>query len=569
MARGGMKWIPVSRTEEALETERPVKPKEYRIHEPKGKGKGNRATDESDGRSGKNHKEKREAYRGDNNKSWPSERAVPREGVIEKGSGKKSKGGGKGKEKEIENLLFPMNAARTVQELEADLRIQAERSSREPKQRGPESSSKRPLDGKGVSCEVRKHSGMGCAVVSMESSTSREALMNYIERNSPDRSDGVAPKTDIAGVQCQLRRHKDKNTHKEVLTDVFVAWGHRAEKETPLAVDDIVKAIDRLYSEAMEFQRGLSGAPPAATAMAPGIPGYGQAGVPQVSPLQQLLGITPPVAPAQLMHAQSPGLQLPQVSQMPAQMPPNSQPPAHMPPAHMPQMPPAPLQSQIFSGGYSDYAARAAMYNWLTHQAAQAQVVQAAQAQAQAAQAQAWAQHQAAQVQAATAAHFQQGGYPQVQPPYQPPYQQPPFQQPLYQQPPFQQQQQQQFQPRAPSSAAQPQQPPRSGPPPPPFAQPQLAAPSATAAPVVAQAPIAPPAPVGVAGNDVSPEVTRAPASSPVLDNAVVGALETPSASVPETKATLADVPVRASSRLQIIDPVSGEVVQPAALVRR
>ncbi|CAK0804634.1 unnamed protein product, partial [Prorocentrum cordatum] len=42
----------------------------------------------------------------------------------------------------------------------------------------------------------------------------------------------------------------DKATKQDVVTDIFCAWGHRAEKESPLEVEEIAEAFDRLVAEA-------------------------------------------------------------------------------------------------------------------------------------------------------------------------------------------------------------------------------------------------------------------------------------------------------------------------------
>ena len=41
------------------------------------------------------------------------------------------------------------------------------------------------------------------------------------------------------------KRHKDKGTGREVLTDIFVAWGHQQEKDSPLTVDEIADYFDK------------------------------------------------------------------------------------------------------------------------------------------------------------------------------------------------------------------------------------------------------------------------------------------------------------------------------------
>merc|ERR1719229_1366330 len=102
---------------------------------------------------------------------------------------------------------------KTVQEIESELAkttAQARKNNNDAmvrRPRGGDALSKQPVDGKGSHCEVHKHSGMGCAVVSMESAADREAVMVYCEAKSAG-SDQV--KTEINSVSVQLRRHQDK-----------------------------------------------------------------------------------------------------------------------------------------------------------------------------------------------------------------------------------------------------------------------------------------------------------------------------------------------------------------------
>ncbi|CAJ1437884.1 unnamed protein product [Effrenium voratum] len=54
---------------------------------------------------------------------------------------------------------------------------------------------------------------------------------------------------DIADVKVQLKRHTDKTTKQEVVTDIFVAWGHQQEKDSPLTVHEIAERFDKLYQD--------------------------------------------------------------------------------------------------------------------------------------------------------------------------------------------------------------------------------------------------------------------------------------------------------------------------------
>mmetsp|Transcript_62559 Transcript_62559/g.146748 ORF Transcript_62559/g.146748 Transcript_62559/m.146748 type:complete len:754 (+) Transcript_62559:68-2329(+) len=84
---------------------------------------------------------------------------------------------------------------------------------------------------------VRKHSSMGCAVVSMTDIRVRQAI--------------VAESTEctINNIKVQIKPHTNKETKEEVLTDLFVAWGRQVEKVNPLSEQQIAKYFDTKYKE--------------------------------------------------------------------------------------------------------------------------------------------------------------------------------------------------------------------------------------------------------------------------------------------------------------------------------
>jgi len=235
-----------------------------------------------------------------------------------KGQGGKHKGKGPGKGGKEDA------GARTAQEVEAEMaqsKAPPPVAAQQWTKRGPENVSKQPVDTKGSHCEVRKHSGMGCAVVSLDSYTVRETIMTHIERKyGGDRE--TPPKMQISDVTVQIRRHTDKATKREVVTDLFVAWGHKQEKETPLPCDDIVEAFDILFKEAHGIVLAeamptspSAGAParqaPAAMACAPS-PGIAQ-GAPYTFQQQTALAMCggQPVAPGQPAFQMAPQQYMP------------------------------------------------------------------------------------------------------------------------------------------------------------------------------------------------------------------------------------------------------------------
>jgi len=166
----------------------------------------------------------------------------------------KGKSGGKGKGSSGKDVA----PARTVQEVEAEI----SKPQNQWAARGPDNASKRPMDATGDHCVVHKHSGMGCAVISMDSKSIRETVLNYAERQSPSgRNKPGAAEMDIDGLKVEIKRHVDRNTQQDVVTDIFAAWGHQAERQRVLEPEMIAEAFDKLYDKAMA--EGPEASPPA------------------------------------------------------------------------------------------------------------------------------------------------------------------------------------------------------------------------------------------------------------------------------------------------------------------
>lgn len=220
-------------------------------------------------------------------------------GEEEKGSKGKSKGKhedrddekkgkGKGKGKSEKGDWPPVNGAKTVAEVEAEM----SKGKIERVKRNPDSGGKQPVEATGSHCQVHKHSGMGCAVVSLSTAETREAIMCYAEKTF-GRSAAGKLEMDIADVKVQLKRHKDKGSGREVVTDIFVAWGHQQEKDSPLTVDEIAQFFDQLYEDTMN-------APPGSIGPAP---------VPAGAPAAMMAGrgaLRPPPPPMHMGHPPMP-----------------------------------------------------------------------------------------------------------------------------------------------------------------------------------------------------------------------------------------------------------------------
>mmetsp|Transcript_121229 Transcript_121229/g.277843 ORF Transcript_121229/g.277843 Transcript_121229/m.277843 type:complete len:332 (+) Transcript_121229:75-1070(+) len=96
-----------------------------------------------------------------------------------------------------------------------------------------------PLIAQGSHVQVKKHSSMGCAYITVPEQSFRDWFVNS----------GLAHNIDEHTLQC--KPHCDKQT-KEVTTNmIFAAWGRQAEKQNPLTEKAIV---DYVESRLAEFQ---------------------------------------------------------------------------------------------------------------------------------------------------------------------------------------------------------------------------------------------------------------------------------------------------------------------------
>mmetsp|Transcript_83383 Transcript_83383/g.212309 ORF Transcript_83383/g.212309 Transcript_83383/m.212309 type:complete len:141 (-) Transcript_83383:200-622(-) len=84
---------------------------------------------------------------------------------------------------------------------------------------------------------------MGCAVVSMKDIRVRQAIIS------------ASNEVNIGGIKVQMKRHTDKVTGDEVLTDLFVAWGRQVEKTSPLSEHELTKFFDSKHREITEAWR--------------------------------------------------------------------------------------------------------------------------------------------------------------------------------------------------------------------------------------------------------------------------------------------------------------------------
>lgn len=170
----------------------------------------------------------------------------------DKGKGK-GKDEGKGKGKDKGDVDEPRGQGMNVRDLEARIS-------------GPTDAPKAKkitvgaVETKGVFCEVRKHTNMGCAVVTMESDAARDAVLELGKRNVNEKG---RPQVDIAEVTADLR------PHTEGQAGIFVAWGHSKEKQSPLDPAAIAEVFDNLHREIKGLPQAALSAPDATAVSAP------------------------------------------------------------------------------------------------------------------------------------------------------------------------------------------------------------------------------------------------------------------------------------------------------------
>jgi len=100
---------------------------------------------------------------------------------------------------------------------------------------------RQPNEVNGAHCVVKKHTSMGCAVISMNAVAVRQAIVAAF----PDKD----AKVDIGGHQVSIKAHVDKETKQDIPTDIFAGWGHKAEKNDPLPEQALADFFDKQHEE--------------------------------------------------------------------------------------------------------------------------------------------------------------------------------------------------------------------------------------------------------------------------------------------------------------------------------
>lgn len=164
-------------------------------------------------------------------------------GAGDKGRGKGAKGGKGGKGERIDRPDRPDRPERPDKpEKPAGAAAESEKERMEKIDRSDDPR-RQPVEEHGENVTVRKHSSMGCAVVTMKDTRVREVLVKkYTEFT-------------INGIKVQVKPHTEKETKADVPTDIFVAWGRQVEKTTPLSERELTKFFDTHHREVVEGWR--------------------------------------------------------------------------------------------------------------------------------------------------------------------------------------------------------------------------------------------------------------------------------------------------------------------------
>lgn len=198
----------------------------------RGRGRGRGRGDDRDGKGGKGGRGDDKGGKGDKGDRGDRSERVERDG----GKGDRPRRGGGG-ERSGDRPEQPPRVERPPP-VERDDGGAADRD-KEKLDRIDRSEDPRrqPMEEIGDNVTVKKHSSMGCAVVSLRDPRVREAIVR------------IGTEVIISGIKVQMKPHFDKETKVEVMTDIFVAWGRQVEKTTPLSERELTKFFDQKHQE--------------------------------------------------------------------------------------------------------------------------------------------------------------------------------------------------------------------------------------------------------------------------------------------------------------------------------
>eukprot|EP00928_Gymnodinium_smaydae_P077390 TRINITY_DN60716_c0_g1_i1.p1 TRINITY_DN60716_c0_g1~~TRINITY_DN60716_c0_g1_i1.p1 ORF type:complete len:161 (+),score=39.81 TRINITY_DN60716_c0_g1_i1:84-566(+) len=115
------------------------------------------------------------------------------------------------------------------------------------------------FSGSNAHCTVLKHRYVGCAIVKVASPAMRSALMSLFGNNV--RDDGM-PVIQVGDATATIKAHMNKHTNENVPTDIFVGWGSKREKTSPVPVEDVLDTFKVMIEEVLKHFPLSNLAPP-------------------------------------------------------------------------------------------------------------------------------------------------------------------------------------------------------------------------------------------------------------------------------------------------------------------
>eukprot|EP00928_Gymnodinium_smaydae_P083769 TRINITY_DN67007_c0_g1_i1.p1 TRINITY_DN67007_c0_g1~~TRINITY_DN67007_c0_g1_i1.p1 ORF type:complete len:220 (+),score=29.31 TRINITY_DN67007_c0_g1_i1:49-660(+) len=102
---------------------------------------------------------------------------------------------------------------------------------------------------RGKHCTVHKHMRIGCAVVSFESEAERAMMFAHVKhKNSGSHETNVL----VGNHVVQVKEHFDKRSGSYDSKCLFLSWGYKYEKRSPLAAEELAECVDAILADEFE-----------------------------------------------------------------------------------------------------------------------------------------------------------------------------------------------------------------------------------------------------------------------------------------------------------------------------
>lgn len=113
---------------------------------------------------------------------------------------------------------------------------------------------KRPEETQGMHLVCKKHSSMGCALITFAQESVRDLVLRHVlGRASLDPNDpmmrNVGAHVNVGGVQVSVKPRTEKDTGSDVPTDIFVGWGRQAQLRNPISGEVLCRFFDDIVSK--------------------------------------------------------------------------------------------------------------------------------------------------------------------------------------------------------------------------------------------------------------------------------------------------------------------------------